>query len=152
MALLVPALLYALVFLLMPFGVLGLKGRLDGIEARLDELHSELRTLTLRLPEARRGPEHFDPYELPPPPRAPARPPIAPSRAAPSRFSPNRAESFGGEPGRDAPPRPAPRAEPGFAAAPDDDVPEIAPPAPNEAPRRRVTPVGRAEPRVDWPR
>ena len=45
---LVPAILYALAFLLMPFSVFGLKGRLDTIEARLDEIQGEIRSLVLR--------------------------------------------------------------------------------------------------------
>jgi hypothetical protein len=44
--LLVPALLYALLLLAMPFSVFGLKTRLESIDARLDELQSELRMLT----------------------------------------------------------------------------------------------------------
>lgn len=49
--LLVPALLYLLAFLFMPFSVIGVKSRLDVLEARLDELHNEIRHLALRLPE-----------------------------------------------------------------------------------------------------
>jgi hypothetical protein len=52
---LIPALLYALAFLFMPFGVIGVKGRLDTIEARLDEIQGEIRSLSLRLPEPLRG-------------------------------------------------------------------------------------------------
>jgi hypothetical protein len=51
---LVPAILYGLLFLLMPFSVIGVKGRLDVIEARLDELQGEIRTLSLRLGEPAR--------------------------------------------------------------------------------------------------
>jgi hypothetical protein len=47
----IPALLYALAFLFMPFSVIGLKGRMDVLEARMDEIHHELRLLILRLPE-----------------------------------------------------------------------------------------------------
>ena len=49
--LVVPALLYALAFLFMPFSVIGVKGRLDVIEARLDEIQGEIRSLALRLRE-----------------------------------------------------------------------------------------------------
>jgi hypothetical protein len=52
---LVPALLYALVFLFMPFSVIGVKGRLETLEARLDEIQAEIRSLSLRLPEPLRG-------------------------------------------------------------------------------------------------
>ena len=51
LALLVVGLLFALCFLLMPFSVFGVKGRLDGIEVRLDEIQGEIRSLALRLPE-----------------------------------------------------------------------------------------------------
>lgn len=51
LALLVAALLFGLMFLLMPFAVFGVKGRLDLLEARLDEIQGEIRSLALRLPE-----------------------------------------------------------------------------------------------------
>lgn len=51
---LIPVLLYFAVFLMVPFSVFGVKGRLDLIEARLDEIQGEIRTLSLRLPESGR--------------------------------------------------------------------------------------------------
>lgn len=51
LAILVAALLFGLMFLLMPFAVFGVKGRLDLLEARLDEIQGEIRSLALRLPE-----------------------------------------------------------------------------------------------------
>ena len=51
LAVIVLALLFGLLFLLMPFSLFGLKGRLDVIEARLDEIQGEIRSLALRLPE-----------------------------------------------------------------------------------------------------
>ena len=48
---LLTALLFALLFLLMPFSVFGVKARLEGVEARLDEIQGEIRSLALRLPE-----------------------------------------------------------------------------------------------------
>ncbi len=48
---LVVVLLMVLLFLAVPFSVIGLKGRLDGLEARLDEIQGEIRSLSLRLPE-----------------------------------------------------------------------------------------------------
>ena len=50
--LLLAGLLFAALFLLMPFSVFGVKARLEGVEARLDEIQGELRSLSLRLPEA----------------------------------------------------------------------------------------------------
>ncbi|HEY4040786.1 MAG TPA: hypothetical protein VGM32_02965 [Rhodopila sp.] len=55
--LIVPALLYALAFLFMPFSVLGVKTRLEVIEGRLDEIQQEIRHLALRLPV---GPREMD--------------------------------------------------------------------------------------------
>lgn len=46
---LLPLLLYLLVFLLMPFSVFGLKGRLEAIEVRLDDLSQEIRHLSAGL-------------------------------------------------------------------------------------------------------
>lgn len=51
LVLLLPALLYVLTFLFMPFSVIGVKGRLDVLEARLDEIQNEIRHLALRLPD-----------------------------------------------------------------------------------------------------
>lgn len=47
-------LLLALCLVVMPFSVFGVKGRLDSIEAQLDELRAEMRVLASRLPDARR--------------------------------------------------------------------------------------------------
>jgi hypothetical protein len=120
--LLVPALLYALAFLFMPFSVIGLKGRLEVIEARLDEIQHEIRHLSLRLPEAGHAADYEEIYSPEPtaqPRRAPmtTRPPIPPA--------PHELEDR--EP-REPPPR---------AVRHDDD--------------RRLA-GGRSEPRLDWPR
>jgi hypothetical protein len=81
--LIVPALLYALAFLFMPFSVLGVKTRLEAIEARLDDMQQDLRLLAARLPA---GPQEVD-FEEVYAPAAPAarrappvsdRPPIPP--------------------------------------------------------------------------
>ena len=50
-AIAVPVILYALVFLLMPFSVIGLKGRLDRMEERLDSIQTELRGANVPLRE-----------------------------------------------------------------------------------------------------
>ncbi len=57
MVLLVPALLYALAFLFMPFSVLGVKTRLEVLEAQLDAIQQDIRHLALRLPM---GPKEVD--------------------------------------------------------------------------------------------
>jgi hypothetical protein len=84
LVLLIPILLYLLAFLFMPFSVIGLKSRLDVLEARLDEIHHELRLLTLRLPEVGQHVDYDEIYhpEPPEPSRRPpvvARPPIPPA-------------------------------------------------------------------------
>jgi hypothetical protein len=43
-----PVLLYALVFLIMPFSVFGVKARLEALEAQLDAIHEDLRYLSNR--------------------------------------------------------------------------------------------------------
>lgn len=90
---LVPALLYVLAFVAMPFAVFGVKGRLEAVEARLDEIQGEIRTLALRMPE----PVHHARYDdaiYAPPPTALARsraepvmsrPPIPPAPHLPER-------------------------------------------------------------------
>jgi hypothetical protein len=82
--LLVPALLYGLAFLFMPFSVIGVKSRLEVIEARLDEIQHEIRHLALRLPEVNRAADYDEIYAPETPPsRRPrvemARPPIPPA-------------------------------------------------------------------------
>ena len=85
LVLLIPALLYALAFLFMPFSVIGVKGRLDVLEARLDEIQNEIRHLALRLPEPGQHvdfDEIYHPGPVEPVRRAPlvvTRPPIPPA-------------------------------------------------------------------------
>ena len=72
--------LLALAFLLLPFAVFGTKGRLEVIEARLDEIQGEIRSLSLRLPEALTTADDDEPAypvtrpPIPPAPRLPPRP------------------------------------------------------------------------------
>jgi hypothetical protein len=82
----VPALLYALAFLFMPFSVIGVKGRIDVLEARLDEIQHEIRQLSLRMPEPGQPVDYNDVYEPQRHEPAPlqraatnARPPIPPA-------------------------------------------------------------------------
>jgi hypothetical protein len=124
--LLVPAVLYGLAFLFMPFSVIGVKGRLDTIEARLDEIQGEIRSLVLRMPEQRRALDFEEVYGQEAAPRAsappiPARPPIPPAAY---------------ELDEDDPPAP-PIGRQGFGRT-----------APREQPRGPT----RAEPRIEWPR
>jgi hypothetical protein len=126
---LVLALLWGLAFLLVPFSVIGLKARLDGLEARLDEIQTEIRMLTLRLPDSP-SPLDFDELYAPRPAgdtirreSAMARPPIPPTR-------------------------------PDY----EDEPPPVAPPASSVPRDRRPDGLrgplgdGRLEPRLDWPR
>ncbi len=122
--LLVPALLYVLAFLFMPFSVIGVKGRLDVIEARLDEIQGEIRSLALRLREPGavdyRGADFEEVY-------APG--PDAMQPAASQQISPG-------------PPIPP--------AAHELEAPT---PGRSERPRRReASRSGRTEPHIDWPR
>ncbi len=48
----VPLGLWALAMIVMPFNVIGVKARLESLEAELEELHADMRTLVLRLPSA----------------------------------------------------------------------------------------------------
>lgn len=108
MAILVPLLIYALVFFVMPFSVFGLRGRLEAIEARIDALHVELRTLVLRLPE---NPDEID-YTLPPVHRPErSRPPIPPAAPYPGGPYPTRQAAPPDPPYYNPPPPPAPMPE-----------------------------------------
>ncbi len=84
LVLLIPTLLYLLAFLFMPFSVIGVKGRLDVLEARLDEIQNEIRHLALRLPEAGQPVDYDEIYHpglAEPSRRTPmvTRPPIPPA-------------------------------------------------------------------------
>ena len=120
--LLVPALLYALAFLFMPFSVIGVKSRLEVIEARLDEIQGEIRHLSLRLPETARV--DYDEIYAPEPAVQPRRAPPATTRPP----IPPAAHDLEDQEPRELPPRAVRRG----------------------ADRRPAT--GRAEPRLDWPR
>ena len=82
LAVLVPALLYLLVFLLMPFSVFGLKSRLDLIDERLDEIQAELERIGRHAPEPPRR-AASEPAPEPPPYPPPPRPPEAGRRIEP---------------------------------------------------------------------
>ncbi len=64
LALAVPALLWGLAFLLVPFSTIGLKARLESLEGQVEAMHEDLRLMAMRasgaLPTAAR---HLDPYE-----------------------------------------------------------------------------------------
>jgi hypothetical protein len=47
-------LLVGLAYLLMPFSVFGVKGRLDALEAQLDEIRDEIRGLSIRMTDGPR--------------------------------------------------------------------------------------------------
>ena len=121
--LLVPALLYALAFLFMPFSVIGVKSRLEVIEARLDEIQGEIRHLSLRLPEVSSAPDYDEIYA--PEPRAEA------SRARPVITRP-----------------PIP---PASHALDEQQARELTSRTVRREPDQRQT-GGRTEPKLDWPR
>lgn len=88
-----------LAFLLMPFSVFGVKGRLDSIEAQLDDIQAEIRGLALRMTEGPTRAVVADEWAPPPgvaPPAAAPRmsagprlhPPVPPPPAQPSRREP----------------------------------------------------------------
>jgi len=58
-------LLVGLAYLLMPFSVFGLKGRLDSLEAQLDDIQNDIRSLALRLPDGPRRAAAQDWVDLP---------------------------------------------------------------------------------------
>jgi len=53
-AALLALLLVGLAYLLMPFSVFGVKGRLDALEAQLDEIRDEIRGLSIRMSDGPR--------------------------------------------------------------------------------------------------
>jgi hypothetical protein len=130
--LLVPALLYVLALLFMPFSVIGVKGRLDVIEARLDEIQGEIRSLALRLREPGavdyRGAdfeEVYAPGQSAPVragPQVPSRPPIPPAAHELEEPAPRRVAQSWQDRSQRREPAPTPRA------------------------------ASRSEPHIDWPR
>ncbi len=126
LALLVAAGLWVLAFLLVPFSVIGVKARLEGLEARLDEIQAEIRTLALRLPEHAAAVPFEEVYAVP---QAPA------TRAEPSAARPRR------PPGIARPPIPPAAPEPGARREAEPPPPPVIP----RPPRRE----GRVEPRLD---
>ncbi len=63
----IPALLFALAFLVMPFSVFGVKARLEAMEAQLDTVAEELRNLNLRARgvTGRGFADDAEPFDLP---------------------------------------------------------------------------------------
>ncbi|MDB5415155.1 MAG: hypothetical protein JWR10_3490 [Rubritepida sp.] len=91
LAALLVLLLLALCLVVMPFSVFGVKGRLDSIEAQLDELRAEMRMMAARMPEARRpswqaSAEHDLDVPLP------SRPEVSSSEQHPAIYPTGRAE------------------------------------------------------------
>jgi len=82
--------LFGVAFLLMPFSVFGLKGRLELLEVQLDEIQADLRILTAREPLPGRRISSDEGWAEPPPRVSPtdaeapnAPPPIPPPAAWP---------------------------------------------------------------------
>ena len=153
LALMVPALLWALSFLFMPFSVFGVKSRLEAIEARLDEIQNEIRHVALRLPAGGvgPGPDYDDVYpprmQEPRTDRIMSRPPIPPAR-----HDLYNAQSLERAPVE----RPLERHIDNEGDVPREPALEDRPPpSPNARPVRRAEPLARpvrSEPRLDWRR
>ena len=126
-ALLIPALLWFLAFLMVPFNVFGVKARLEALEAALDELNEEFRVSQMRatgiVAPTTRSTEFYDdvphfsqlkrsrmeePVSAPPP--TPARPPI-PTPTSHSSFTARESLAPRERPTAAPPPRPR-RTEP----------------------------------------
>jgi hypothetical protein len=110
LVLLVPALLYALAFLFMPFSVLGVKTRLEVMEARLDEIQQEIRHLALRLPI---GPQEVNFEDVYAPANQPRGRETSTSERPPIPPAPQDLYRNDGPLDRQDPPRRATRAAPG---------------------------------------
>lgn len=112
----IPALLFALAFLLMPFSVFGLKTRLEAVEAQLDAVAEELRSLNFRAHglSGRSFTEDADSFDLPKfPGRRPAQPAFEQPRTAPPIPPPMTPVAVRDKPGTPRlPQRPARRTEP----------------------------------------
>jgi hypothetical protein len=166
---LVPVLIYLLAFLAMPFSTIGVKARLDQLDARFDELQDEIRAMPHRMPPERgpqrapetresvsrgagfRAPETRE-FELPRVEQdrsdydavvdVPPEAPVAPPAYRPTLLPRMDLSPDGGS--RSGQPSPV---------APDRSFRS---PAPSDPPRRppprRDDPSGRAEPRIEWPR
>ena len=86
LALAVPALLWLLAFLLVPFSTIGVKARLEALEGQVEAMHEDLRIMAMRasgaLPPAAR---HLEPFEEVPNfgalKRGRADPPVTPEAA-----------------------------------------------------------------------
>lgn len=130
---LVVGLMIALAWVLMPFSVFGVKGRIEALEARLEVIHEEIRQLNIRIAHGagRAGPDFGMPAEAP---------------------TMRRHDTSGPEP-RVAPPIPPPPVMPERAARPA-TPPSVAPPLGRSEPGRSeptLPPAGRAEPKLSWP-
>lgn len=80
-AVLLAGLFLVVLYVFLPFSVFGVKGRLEAIDARLDEIQGEIRSLTLRLPE----PSFAEEEDYAGPVRPSLGPPIPPAPAAAGR-------------------------------------------------------------------
>jgi len=170
---LVPVALYLALFLMMPFHTFGLRARLGALEGRIDELHEEIRALTLRLPERGMDSDYRAAPPIPPaahdgpPPRGSLGDPVADRMLA---YMKDKAQA---DLMRADAPRPAPRpgtepslglrpparaAEPELPPPPPVQMPEPSPPPPPPRPPRvpgrfgRIRPEGEEGDATDPPR
>lgn len=139
LVLLVAVVLWGLAFLLVPFSVIGVKARLEGLEARLDEIQGEIRYLALRLPEHPSALPFDEVYTIPNEPAARAEPSIGALRRPPGILRPPIPPASPGPRSRPYEPEPPP-------VAPPLSAPHLAAPRP---PRREPRVEPRVEPRFD---
>lgn len=126
---LVLGLMIALAWVLMPFSVFGVKGRIEALEARLEVIHEEIRQLNIRIAQGagRTSSDFGMPAEAP---------------------TMRRHEAAAVPEPRIAPPIPPPPVMPERVARP-------ATPPPVRSDQARAEPIlpppGRAEPKLSWP-
>ncbi len=142
LVILILAILFGFAFLMMPFAVFGLKGRLDFLEAQLDDIHAELRMVATRLPDPNRAPLREPVFEemprqapgrSPSPVQTPEPPYVEPARTGPLHPSPAPHQEPQQEPARPAERSPVP---PRFAAVREPAPLRYTPPAEERVPFR----------------
>jgi hypothetical protein len=144
LTLLILGALFAFVWLLMPFAVFGVKGRLDALALQIEDLQAELRVLAV--PPEERRPAMAASRVAAAPVVEPASIPVAPRAAEPASGT---SDAYAPRPERPAAPRPTRFDPPPPAPTPVRAAPPVEPP-PAAAPRPSVrTPADESRP-MPW--